>query len=905
MSVSLLATKTFRPLPQERLVTRSRLIERLDSAIRERQRQLLVSAPAGCGKTTLLAEWAGGIGAPLAWLSLDQEDNDPARFWAYLMAAVQTRYPGAGQSLLEELLASQPPPIPAVLPEIVNGLAALPGSLVLVLDDYHVIETPAIHENLLFLIEHIPPGFQLVVATRSDPPLALFRLRARGQLAELRSADLRFTGAETAAFLNDCMGLSLGPRLIDQLEKRTEGWAVGLQLAGLSMQGREDPAAFIERFSGSHHFILEYLTGEVLAQQPAAIQEFLLETSILESFNAPLCRAVTGQEDSEAVLETLRKANLFLVPLDDEACWFRYHHLFSELLRLRLAQRGVEEISLLHRRAAAWYGDRQMIDESIGHSLSGQDSAAAVILVARNWRQAVHDGRLKSALRWIEALPPEVLSANPLHASAYAWVLWLLGQTDRVESYVELTEKGYAALEAAGEIPPGNSEYTSLPGQMAALRAMIAGRRFDLLAAARFAEEAIRLSPPTEQLALGLARIAYANSHREMGHIRRAVAAYEEAIPTAQASGNTIATAIAAFNLGRLYQVQGRPDLCEALHRRLLDQAEREGQSRLPAYGLMWIGLADLEYEHNHLSESETALSRGLDQGKRGGYLDLLKNAGILQARLARAHGDLPRAAALLEETLAIVLQSQTVNATAEAAAWLACFQAELGNHEAAARWVDSLSGRVEASPGFTRGIEAFHQVRVLIALGRLEPAWRLAKDLENVSAGEMSLGRQAEALLLQAKILSLQDAPSKAVDCLCAGLALTQTQGLVRRIVDEGDEIRGLLAGPRLTFPSSPEFEEYRARLLAAFPVQTTRIDPAPRDQAGPAGTPGLSFPLSERELEVLRLMAKGLSNPQIAAILVVSPGTVKTHVSHIYDKLGSQNRAEAVSQAITLKLI
>ena len=472
MPAPILATKLYIPPPRPRVVHRARLIDRLQAGLERAPGVILISAPAGFGKTTLVSEWVASLTpAPsptrrggIAWLSLDKEDDDLPRFLAYFIAALQTIAPAVGEATLGALHASQPPPADVLLTALLNDLAAL-GDAVLVLDDYHVIESPAIEEALTFFVDHLPPQVRLVIASREDPPLPLARLRARGQLTELRATDLRFTSAEAADFLNQVMGLSLAAADVAALENRTEGWIAGLQLAAISMQGRSDTGSFIQAFTGSHRFVLDYLVEEVLQRQPERVRGFLLRTAILDRLSGPLCNAVTGQQDGKAMLETLERGNLFVIPLDDQRQWYRYHHLFAEVLRTHLQEAQPERVSEYHRRASEWYEQNDLPADAIRHALAGEDFARAANLIERVWLAMDISYQSAAWLRWAQQLPEGLIRAHPVLCLGYAWALLNGGELEVGEAWLREAERWIDPTPGAASqmIVVDEAEYRALP----------------------------------------------------------------------------------------------------------------------------------------------------------------------------------------------------------------------------------------------------------------------------------------------------------------------------------------------------------------------------------------------------------------------------------------------------------
>jgi LuxR family transcriptional regulator, maltose regulon positive regulatory protein len=900
---TLIATKTYLPSNSVNLVSRPRLLAMLDSALLNHCRLMLISALAGSGKSTLLAEWASNLKGPVGWLSLDADDNDLYQFWGYIIHAIQSRFPKSCESLIKDLTAAPPPSMKDFLPALINTLADFTSSdgsapFVIILDDYHAIENEAVHESLTFFLDHLPPDVLLVIATRTDPSLPLHRWRSHGQLIELRSADLRFTLDEAAQFLNDIMGLGLLSEQILQLGARTEGWAVGLQLAALSLRDREDKSAFIQRFSGSHHFVLEYLTNEVISRQPRDIQKFLIQTSILEKLCAELCDSIRGAAEKEdeansaSLLHYLERSNLFLTSLDDERQWYRYHHLFAELLQIRLSRQSKAEVASLHQRAAEWYAAHNFIDEAIQHALVAGNTTFAGDLIIRNWPQMQYQGRSRTILKWIEMLPNEMVRVHPMLSAAQAWSLYLLGQTDQVEEYIEQANQVLASWAARGYAPDDSYDYNSLHGLMAVLQANVFTRKRNYRDGIMAAQEALRVASPQDALVNGLAWISLSHSYEELGDIEEAISSYQQGIQWNLKSHNVLAVSIAARRLSRLFQIQGDSPKAEAVILSILEQTSQSNQAGSPAYGSLYIALGDLSYKRNELEKAQQQLEQGRAQGKLGGYIDLLLCAGLLDAQLKRANGDLPGAIHVLNEISRTIHKVDEPLAQAELCAWQARFQAEAGNLEAASVWAESVLREVGSCPGLTHGIELFTLVRVLLAQKRLEDAHLLAAQLAKTAAITHSAGWESEALMLQAEAFWMQSCPDQALGVLSQAVSIAEPRGFIRLFIEEGQLMDSMLKS--LSARSEESCSERASRLLKNFPeedIETAAL-------VSPVKRMTLS-PLSDREIEVLSLVATGLSNPEIAERLVVSTATIKTHVSHIYDKLDAQNRAEAVAHA------
>jgi LuxR family transcriptional regulator, maltose regulon positive regulatory protein len=912
LGATLLATKNYIPVPQAQWIDRERLVARLNAGLENHHRLTLISASAGAGKSSLLAEWAATEPAMVGWVSLDSEDNDPIRFWTYCLAAIQVRCKNRVQTLIEALQSPQPPVILPFLNEIVNQLASLPvEKLVLVLDDYHVIDTQSIHDSLGYFVDHIPPNIHLVIATRSDPPLPLHRWRGRGQLTEIRFDDLRFTLMETQLFLTERMKLDLNFEDIEQLEKRTEGWIVGLHLAALLMKGNKDPGAFIARFSSNNHYILEYLTSEVLDLLPDNEQDFLLQISILSQFNPSLCDAVTGRTDSQAYLDRFWKANLFLIPLDDEHVWYRYHHLFADLLGHKLKQKGETCLQPLYQRAADWYAQNQMIDEAIRSGLAARNYAMAGELVLKNRRRSMSAGNFKRPLAWMEQFPAEVLASDARLSLVYAVMLYNNGQTAFVEKHLDNAKQAYERLAQEGNVPADDTDYATLPGLSAAFRALLALRRWNLPAAAQFAEESLRISSPQDLHSQGLAGMALGLTQSEMGMFEESIQTFRRAILTCEGSGNSIGATVCYQQLASLLQIQGRLKEAEATYETALEQAAYRHQEQLPATGVLLVGQAEIWYEKNQLAKMGDGLEKGLALIRQGGQLDIQKTAAVLKAKLSSAAGNLFEAVHELRSAQEMFRKNGLGLALTELNAYLAQYYGFLGKMDEAATWADRQDAPLNSNPGFTKGIELFCLARVWIRLEKWEDVRKLLIQLESYALESKSLRRQAEALLLHALIEFQQNNRSDSFDLLEKSILLGIKQGYVRFYLDEGEPVRELLLAFQKNGHHDALTDSLVQDLLAGF-MKNNQDKEIPETMIKTDSSPAIRTPaqplvekLSERELEVLGLMSEGLTNPEIAKRLILSVSTVKTHLINIYGKLTVRNRAEAVLRAKDLGLL
>ena len=658
MTSPLLETKFHAPARRRGLAARSRLTERLGRA--GESALTLVSAPAGFGKTTMLADWlrTGPAGGRLtAWLSLDPSDNDPALFWAYFIAALRTAVPGVGEGALA-LLSSTESPTEAFVVTLLNDLAALSDQVVVVLDDYHVIEEPHIRDGMIYLVEHLPPPIRLVIASRADPALPLARLRARGELVEIRANDLRFTLDEAASYLNEVMGLELTTADVAALEGRTEGWIAALQLAALSMQGRDDVAGFIAGFAGDDRYIVDYLVGEVLQRQSEHVRSFLLHTSILSRLNGSLCDAVTGQHDGRAMLEALDRANLFLVPLDDRRLWYRYHHLFADVLRARLLDEQPDQVHELHRRASDWYARNGDQSAAIGHALDGEDFERAADLIEMAAMPAFRARQEATFRRWLEALPDELFRVRPVLAIAVVAVHMVSGDIEGVEARLQDIEH---CLEAAGASPDPDVPATAmvvidhelfrrLPNQIAVYRAGIALLRGDAAGTIPHARRALELAAEDDHLGRGSAAALLALAHWTQGDLDAAHRRYTEALPSLQKAGHLSDALGLSLALADILIVQGRLGEAMGTYRRGLEVAAGQAPLVLRGAADMHVGLSELLRERNDLDAAQQHLQTSTELGEHAGLPQNAYRSRVALARIRQAQGDLAGAEDLLHE---------------------------------------------------------------------------------------------------------------------------------------------------------------------------------------------------------------------------------------------------------------
>jgi LuxR family transcriptional regulator, maltose regulon positive regulatory protein len=876
MSTPILATKLYIPPPRPNAVPRPRLAARLNAGLRQEQsagRKLtLISAAAGFGKTTLLSEWVTGCRLPVAWLALDEGDSHPARFLAYLIAALQTVAPGVGAGMLTALQAPQPPAQEALLTALLHDLVAIPHDFLLVLDDYHALDAPSVDQTLAFLLDYMPPQMHLVIATREDPPLPLARLRARGQLTELRAADLRFTPAEAAEFLNQAMGLHLSVAEVAALETRTEGWIAGLHLAALSLQGRADKASFVADFSGSHRFVLDYLVEEVLQRQPAAVQDFLLRTAILDRLCGPLCEAVLPETavSGQETLTYLERANLFIVPLDNERRWYRYHHLFGELLRQRLHQSLPDAVTELHIRASAWYEAHDLELEAFHHAAAANDVARAERLLAGRGMPLLFRGAAQPVLRWLATLPTAVLDAHPALWVTYASALLFVQQVVGVEEKLR-------AAEAA--LPDGapDANVRDLLGHIAVIRATVAVTQHDAATIMTQAQRALAYLHPDNRPVRAATTWALGYAAFLQGDRATAAQAYRQALADSEAFGHFIIILLATMGLGDVQEGENRLHLAAASYRRALALA---GDPPLPLACAAHLGLARIHYAWNDLETAVSHAEQSRQLARQIEHTDRLAAAELFLARLKLAQGDAAGAAALLAPIAPQLHQPHFVLQRPEFTAVQLLLFLRQGNLDAAAALAQN---------------HDLPLCRARVALAQGDPAAVLATLTAYQRQAEANgwADERLRALILQALAQQALGEGETAVAVLTEAVAMATPEGLIRPFVDEGVPLARLLA----LVAARGVLSDYVRTLLAALAAERLPGERQP--------SPPLFEPLTERELEVLHLVAQGLSNRQIAAQLVLALDTVKGHNRRIYEKLQVGRRTEAVARARGLGLI
>lgn len=921
MPTPTLATKLYIPPLRLKMVLRPRLITRLNAGLAAGHKLTLISAPAGFGKTTVVSEWVNSCARPVAWLSLDTGDNDPARFLTYLVAALQTMMPNLGAGLLALLQTPQPLQEPAaceaLLTSLLNEIATIPDNptcpgspgagrgFVLVLDDYHTIDAGGgipsgmgvIDKALAFLIEHLPPQLHLVIATREDPQLPLARLRARDQLTEVRAADLRFTPTEAAEFLNQAMGLTLAAEEIAALETRTEGWIAGLQLAALSMQGLPDTTGFIKSFTGSNRFVLDYLLEEVLQQQPARIQTFLLRTSILNRMCGALCDAVlldpavSGQE----ILETLERANLFTVPLDQERRWYRYHHLFGDLLRQRLG--SAADLPELHLRASRWYEENGDLAASFQHALAAVDFERAAHLAEMAWQEMDRTFQTAAWLGWVNNLPMGLVSARPRLCMQLGWAFSDAGALETSETHLQNAERALAGM-------TDQAEAKSLPGIIALIRACNAQIEGNLAATAQYAELSLQLIPADDLYHRAQAIITLEFTHWATGELEAAHRAMHIWMSDMQRLGNQLFAIASAFAVADMQVTLGHLAAAETTLRQAIQQAAAQGQEAESVTAHHHLGLALLAHERGDDRAMSQHLQAAADLGQRTTLVDWLYRWHLAQARFKEAAGDWAAALEWFDKAEQSYVKNP-IPILQSVAAHKVRIYLKQGRLDKAQAWVQERPLTTEDEVCYLNEYDHLTLARVRLATASCAGVSALLARLLTLAARQKRTGSVLEILLTQALVEQAQGNQPQALAALEQALTLAVPEGYLRIFVDEGEPLRVLLWAFRgLTEKQAPDRVHpqrgYVDKLLAAF---------APPAGLPPATTSNLPLaivePLTPRELDVLRLIAQGLSNHEIGERLFLALDTIKGYNRRIFDKLQVQRRTEAIARARALGLL
>jgi LuxR family maltose regulon positive regulatory protein len=903
--VPVLGTKLRPPAPRRVLVPRARLTDLLRMDRAGGPRLILVAAPAGFGKTTLLAQWLAAEQRRVAWLTLDPGDADLQAFLTGLLAAIRAAEPEVGGDALALLEAGGSTPTEAVLVSLIDDLDALAGPLVVALDDYHAVDGTAVGEAVAFLLDNLPPQVTLAMSTRVDPPLPLSRLRARGELVEVRAADLRFTPDEAGVFLNEVMGLQLDPALVAALEARTEGWAAGLQLAALSARARAaggpaDVASFVGAFSGSHRFVLDYLVEEVLDRQPDEVRAFLLDTCVLDQLTASLCDALTGRTDGQRMLEALERDNLFVVPLDDERRWYRYHHLFADALRARLAAAHADRVAVLHAAASRWLAEDGLLADAVRHAVASGDHEHAADLVELGVAELRRRRQNRTLRDWLVALPEDVVRRRPLLAMFAGWSRLYAGDVDGVEPWLDAAEAGLAspppAISAPGPLAAAardrDGELRTVPAMLEVYRAAVAQARGDVAGTVAHARRGLAVAGPEDHFPRGAAAGFVGLATWAAGDLDTAVDTFTEAVASLHAAGMVADELGATVVLASMWLSRGRPDQARQHYERVLAAAEGHPGPVLPTTGDLHVGLADVLREQGELGAAAEHLAIARELGDRASLQENRHRWYTVTAALRQAWGDLDGAVAMLDQAEPLFLPGYfpDVRPIAATRARARILQGRLDDARA---WARERGVAPTNPPTYLAEYDLLTLARLLVAEGDARGALALLDRLLGAARAAGRDGSLIEAGLVRALAHHVAGDTDAATTDLAAALTAGVPAGYCRLFLDEGEPLAVLLGQVART--AGHDVRRHAEHLLTA----------ARRPSAPAPSLPAGSEALSARELEVLRLLATDLTGPEIARQLFVSVNTLRTHTKHIFTKLDVGTRRAAVRRAVDVGLI
>jgi LuxR family maltose regulon positive regulatory protein len=918
MSVSLLSTKLHIPHTRANAVARPRLTEKMLAGVKRPGSFVLLSGPAGFGKTTLLSEFVIELKRPVAWVSLDEADNDPIRFWTYLLTACQSIRPEIGESGLALLQTPQPLPEETLPTILINDLVRLGVDLVIVLDDYHTIQNQTIHFALSFLLDHLPDKLHLVISTRVDPPWPLARFRARDRLVEIRAVDLRFTTDEAAAFLNEVMGLNLSAEDVAALEERTEGWIASLQLAALSMKGRSDITGFIQAFTGSHVYVAEYLIEEVLGRQSEEVKTFLMQTAILGRVNASLCEAVTGHAESQARLRELYQANLFLIPLDDEGQWYRYHQLFADLLKARLQQTlPADAITALHQRAAAWYEQAGMMPEAIEHALAASDYSHAAQLIEKAAMPMILNAYFKTVEGWLQIIPPEYLNESLRANLAFAWMHLMRRDFTQAAPHLERLQALFSAAR-------GDELDASLQGEWLALQSMLLSTQGNVGESTDLAERALKILPREDAQVRTVTYMGLANMYEQVLDFERAAAAMDAIVQNARDVGDLTSEVLGLSLLGRMLLQQGALHSVYEITSRALQRIEHAGLFS-PFSATLYGELAQVHYHWHQLEEARRYFSRSVELSALGGFSDAEIYHSVFLSRLFQMEGDLQASAQEIEKALVRMRTAAPAFVREEVVSQKVSISLALGHFDTAQMALKEYGFHFDGGfsyPELAPDAAIPHPVGLLYnsALRILLDKARAGGERQDLSHGielaELLIAGSSrcrhlpivlQTLLLRSQMQRvLRDEQAALADVLRT-LELAEPERFISVFVEEGTPIAetlGTLLRRKLPGAVGPDYVQ---EILGAFPGAHDKPSARPVPSAGNAAAADASLiqPLTSRELEVLKHIAAGDSNQRIADELVVTLSAVKKHTGNIFKKLNVSSRTQAVLRARQLGLL
>jgi LuxR family transcriptional regulator, maltose regulon positive regulatory protein len=904
----LLATKFH--VPNAGVVPRPRLVKSLARIIGGGL--TLVCTPAGFGKSTLLGDFARQSRRPTAWVSLDDGENDPSRFWRYVAAALDGVRPGIAEQVAPLLLGPEVPPLDVVVTVLINDVSAMPSGaqIVLILDDFHLIKAQPVLDSVALLLHRLPPGLRLALATRTDPPLPLARLRASGQVAELRSADLRFTLEETAALLGETTGLHIPASAIAGLHDRTDGWAVGVQLASLSLREHPDPDDFVQTFCGSHRYVLDYLTEEVLARQTNEVVGFLLETSVLDRLCGPLCDALTGRTDGQEVLEGLDAAGLFLIPLDEERRWWRYHHLFADLLRVRLQHERGERVQGLHRAAAAWHEEHGFPDEAVRHATAAGDVVWAARLIELNVEGLLRRSEGATLGRWLSTLPAETLRARPRLCLARAVSAAVESDTNKLDSLLADAEVAFATVGDERHKPSVErhlSVLTNIPAAISFLRADLARLRGDAVAAVASDEVALGYLSEDDWLLGSHVRWNLGVAEWLRGHLGRAERVLAGVFAERRAAGEGYLSMRVGYDLGQVQRARGRLGAAFDTYRLGLLTASESG-CELPAAGMAHVGLATLLYERGELDAARDHAVKAVALSRHLAFTQPMATGLAMLAWIRQAQGDASGALDAMDQAQGVGVSPDVVALMNPVPALRARLQLTRGEIDDAVRWVQERGVGIDDQPAYPMELDYLVLGRLLLAQQKPDQALRLLRSLRGRAVIQRRTHSVIELQSLEALALAAGGDERAALETLAEAVGLALPLGYVRVFVDEGTpmarlvgELASVHRTSRIEVPGEVSADDLE-RLQGAFRAESPTKGRSDRtDEAGH----GVIEPLTDREMQVLGLMASGKSNQEIADELVVVLDTVKKHVGHILDKLGAANRTQAVARARVVGLL
>ncbi len=889
-----LKTKCFVPPIQARWLSRTRLTKRMNAGFKGTL--TLLSAPAGFGKTTLLADWIHQEKIAVAWLSIDINDNDPQQFLAYIIAGFQRLKAGTGKAALKMLQSPQPPPVESILTTLINDVNRIPTDHALVLDDYHLIDAKPIHELISFWLEHPPERTHLMIATRADPPLALARLRGQCQLTELRGAELGFTVDEIVDLFHNRMNLSISLEDIDNLETCTEGWIAGLQLAALSLSRCEDPSVFIKAFKGEHRYIADYLTEEVLNRQSEHLRRFLLQTSILERLCSPLCDAVTRQDDGQELLNTLERENLFLIPLDDERFWYRYHHLFADLLKQRLRLSQGDLVAELHRRASQWLAQNGFKNEAVDHAFAAQDYTQAAKLIEEvaesNWDRA-RESRL---MRWFQKLPNDHINASPSLSIFYARELFKNGYPEDAEMRLQAAE---SLLDSASI---GDLNKDGQRGRIAAIRAYISARMGDTSRIIRFANQALKCLPQKDLMwrSVAATTLGFGYGWAGAGDLVKAHQAFSKAREISKSAGNLYYNIFAGSCLGAVLLMQAKLKEAKTLNQKVLNLAIENGIEQTGIVGSLYGNVGMILCEWNQLDEGIRQIKKGVELSELGRdpVIQASCQVSLLKAYIYRKdYAGAFKLMAQINECAGNFMLPPWITNTISAFnvfIWLAT-----GNLNAALQWARERKLSIDDEIDNLRVLEYLALAHMLIVQKQLDDADGLLQRLIKTAKAGDQVYIVIEMLLWRASVFKAKGEYQAALGALNKALALAESGGLLMIFVSKGNPVAELLA--ELIEAKKKDRDNTRTGFSLAYAKKLLTVFKADTQ----VKITGLMDPLSSRELEVLHLIAAGLSNREIAEKLFISLNTVKTHTKNINSKLNVNSRTRAVARAKALNLL